>query len=193
MYWWIPAVMGAIQGAMSAQGQASANQSNEQNMWRQMEFQERMSNTSHQREVNDLRAAGLNPILSANAGASTPAGATSTMQNTMAGFSDSAKGMMDAMVSSEQLDQGERRTVADTKLATAQAGAANAQSAKTAAETAILANELPGSKVKGNIYKKVDEIMTNTGKAIKDVEKSLAPKTKESKKLFNEIIMKGNP
>lgn len=75
-------LFGDIYGAnTAAEGQAAANAQNLQIARDQMRFQEIMSGTSHQREVKDLENAGLNPVLSANSGASTPAGASATMEN----------------------------------------------------------------------------------------------------------------
>lgn len=66
----------------------------------QMKFQERMSSTAHQREVADLRAAGLNPILSASGGpgASTPSGSQAHVPN----YGDVAKNVNSAMLLKSQ-------------------------------------------------------------------------------------------
>lgn len=82
---WMDNIPGAsiISGVASYFGQKEANTANREISREQMRFQQDMSNTAHQRQVRDLRAAGLNPILSANAGASTPPGASAEMQNAL--------------------------------------------------------------------------------------------------------------
>jgi hypothetical protein len=72
----------AVGGGLSMLGGYLANRRNIASAREQMSFQERMSGTAHQREVADLRAAGLNPILSAGGqGASSPVGSMATVEN----------------------------------------------------------------------------------------------------------------
>ena len=87
---------------------------------KQMNFQDYMSSTSHQREVDDLLKAGLNPVLSANNGAATGAGAYASVDNSMAMARKQAQ-LQEALQKRDQLNQRfmQDKTLAqDKKLTT---------------------------------------------------------------------------
>lgn len=91
---WNTAVDTPINNALSI----SAMQRNQRYAREQMKWQERMSNTAHQREISDLRAAGINPILTATggSGATTPVGQSGSIAQAQAeGFdASSAKDLL---------------------------------------------------------------------------------------------------
>lgn len=138
----------------------SQSQTNQQNLdiaREQMNFQGMMSNTAHQREVADLKAAGLNPVLSAGGnGSSTPSGSQAQMQAPQI----DVPGIYSMMLQEKQLKQTDQRIANETARTTADL-VVKEQSALSAQERIkiqklqqiLLQKGMPRAEVEGMIWK----------------------------------------
>lgn len=136
---------GSLIGAHSARAEAS----------RQRSWQEYMSNTSHQREVADLRKAGLNPILSATggAGASTPSGGMAPGID-----SDIGSKAVSSAMAAKQFKLQEAETASRIELNASSAKNQTAQAASTAAD-------MPKKAAEGSLYETIKSGVNSAKKA----------------------------
>lgn len=141
--------------SLALTGMDLANQANAKEASKNRAFQADMSSTAHQREVQDLRAAGLNPVLSAGgSGASTPNGAMATFQDAITPAISTAMQMKRVDAEVANMAEQNKTIQSQTKLNEAlkvKAGAdamLSVNSAKNAALTGdLLSNSLKKSDV----------------------------------------------
>lgn len=150
-----PAVIGAVGsiagGLLGRAGQQDANRTNLQ-IWReQRQWSENLANTEVQRRVEDLKKAGINPMLAAMNGASTPSTGMPHMENEETEIARGAASAAQAAIVAKQLNMAE-------KLNDAQVAATKAQAMKTRAEGEIVAAEVPYAAKTANI--KVNRLMS---------------------------------
>ena len=103
-----------VGGMLGSKGAKKQNIANEIATAKQMAFQERMSNTSYQRGMTDMKKAGLNPILAGKlGGASTPAGASFQSQNTALAGIQATANIMNTIANTNKTSQ-ETKILKDT-------------------------------------------------------------------------------
>lgn len=151
---------GIASGLGSYYGQKEANKANIAISNAQMAFQERMSNTSYQRGITDMKKAGINPIMAfSQGGASTPPGASTQVQNELGPAISSANDYRRMSQDLRSSSATVKKTKQDTRLGIALENSAREEAALKHASAAavrqtmdIKSPDVPLAHVKRKIF-----------------------------------------
>lgn len=142
-----------VMGAASMWGQERANRQNIALAHDTMRFQERMSSTAYQRAVKDMRMAGINPMLAASqGGASSPGGATPTVDDIVGPAVSSAQHARRLSSELKLMAEQGRNVAADTDLKDQNRRESEARERLTDAERKIRDAALPRAEREAQIY-----------------------------------------